>query len=80
MNFDLPTYRFQHFILAEDQTYVLPSEAGLALLFEQKQPVHVYNHIKESQFSLGASAVTRQDQQQRGLNGEVQFKVETHVM
>jgi hypothetical protein len=48
----IPAFFYQRFMLTVDKFYVLPTESGIPLLFDYKQPVYYYHRNKESSLKV----------------------------
>ncbi|XP_054714176.1 vitellogenin-2-like [Uloborus diversus] len=45
-------FTYQRFILSVDQYYIIPSESGVPIIFDYKQPVYFHHHNKESSLKV----------------------------
>ncbi|XP_042902860.1 vitellogenin-6 isoform X1 [Parasteatoda tepidariorum] len=48
----IPEFFYQRFMLTIDQFYVIPSEAGLPIYFDYKQPAYLYYKNKDTSFKV----------------------------
>ncbi|KAG8181558.1 hypothetical protein JTE90_017309 [Oedothorax gibbosus] len=48
----IPEFFYQRFMLNVDKLYVIPSESGLPIIFDYKQPLYYYHKNKESSFRV----------------------------
>lgn len=48
----IPPFYHQRFLLTVDKFYVLPTESGIPLLLDYKQPVYTYVKNKDSGFRV----------------------------
>ncbi|CAL1295538.1 unnamed protein product [Larinioides sclopetarius] len=48
----IPQFFYQRFMLTVDKMYIIPSESGVPIIFDYKQPVYYYHKNKESSFKV----------------------------
>ncbi|GBL73750.1 hypothetical protein AVEN_87556-1, partial [Araneus ventricosus] len=48
----VPPFFYQRFMLTVDKMYIIPSESGVPIIFDYKQPVYYYHKNKESSFKV----------------------------
>ena len=48
----IPAFFYQRFMLNVDKFYVIPTESGIPLFFDYKQPIYYYHRNKESSFKV----------------------------
>ncbi|KFM59902.1 Vitellogenin-6, partial [Stegodyphus mimosarum] len=49
---NIPEFYYQRFMLTVDKYYVIPSESGIPVVFDYKQPIYYFHKNKESSFKV----------------------------